>query len=131
MKIINNFPERILITGGSGFIGTNFINIIEDGYHIAYGIRNKREENLILQKARKVWYKLFHLLSDHKSILYMSEFAMITKDVKDIILSNNSSFIFIRNEISYSGYNSKGVEYYRKKRLKGKASSASIVYILH
>ena len=51
---------------------------------------------------------------------------MITKDVKDVILSNNSSFIFIRSEISYSGYKSKGVEYYRKKRLKGKASSASI-----
>ncbi len=107
----------------------NFINIIENGYHIAYGIRNKREENLILQKARRLWYKLFNILSDHKSILYMSEFAMITKDVKDVILSNNSSFIFIRSEISYSGYKSKGVEYYRKKRLKGKASSSSILYI--
>lgn len=111
------------------YLLVDFINIIEDGYHIAYGIRNKRQENFILQKARKLWYKIFKFLSDHNSILYMSEYALITKDVKDVILSNNSSFVFIRNEISYSGYKYKGIEYYRKKRLKGKASSSSIIYI--
>ena len=111
------------------YLLVDFINIIEEGYHIAYGIRNKREENFILQIARKLWYRIFNFLSDHNSILYMSEYALITKDVKDVILSNHSSFVFIRNEISYSGYKYKGVEYYRKKRSKGKASSSSIIYI--
>ena len=100
------------------YLLVDFINIIEEGYHIAYGIRNKREENFILQAARKLWYKIFKFLSDHNSILYMSEYALITKDVKDVILSNNSSFVFIRNEISYSGYKYKGIEYYRKKDQK-------------
>ena len=43
------------------YLLVDFINIIEDGYHIAYGIRNKREENFILQTARKLWYKIFKI----------------------------------------------------------------------
>jgi polyisoprenyl-phosphate glycosyltransferase len=109
---------------------TKFIKIIEDGYQIAYGIRDKREENFLLVSMRKLWYKIFNLLSDHNSILYMSEYALITNKVKDVILSNNSGFVFIRNEISYSGYKSEGVNYYRKKRKKGTASSSSFIYIL-
>ena len=100
------------------YLLVDFINIIEEGYHIAYGIRNKREENFILQAARKLWYKIFKFLSDHNSILYMSEYALITKDVKDVILSNNSSFVFIRNEISYSDINIKVLNIIEKKDQK-------------
>ena len=107
----------------------DFIEIIKKNYSIAYGIRKKRDENIILLKSRNLWYRIFNMLSDHNSILYMSEFALITKNVKKVILSNKSSFVFIRNEISYSGYPAKGIEYSRKKRLKGVASSSSLIYI--
>ena len=108
----------------------DFINAIEDNYSIAYGIRRKRDENIILVKLRNLWYRIFNLLSDHNTILYMSEFALISDSVKKIIISNKSSFVFIRNEISFSGYPAKGIEYKRKKRTKGTASSSSLFYIL-
>ena len=44
----------------------------------------------------------------------MSEYALITKDVKDVILSNNSSFVFIRMKFHIRDINIKVLNIIKK-----------------
>jgi dolichol-phosphate mannosyltransferase len=108
----------------------DFLEAINKGYNIAYGIRNNRQGNWFLNFLRLLWYKIFDLVSEHRSILYMSEFCMITKNIRNLIIKIKSSHIYIRNIIAYSGYTAYGVNYRRVARLKGEAKGASIIYII-
>ena len=54
MKIINNFPERILITGGSGFIGTHLINHYKINYP-NYEILNLSTKKPMTENLNKYW----------------------------------------------------------------------------
>ena len=108
----------------------SFLEAINNGYNIAYGIRNNRQGNPIVNFFRLLWYKIFHLVSEHRSILYMSEFCMITKNIRNLIIKIKSSHIYLRNAIAYSGYPAYGVNYRRVSRLKGEAKGASIIYVI-
>ena len=50
----------------------------------------------------------------------MAEFSLFTRFVRDIIISNQSTYPFIRNEIAYVGLKQKGIRYNRQKRAAGK-----------
>ena len=96
---------------------------------VAYGIRNNREGNIILNIFRSWWYIFFSFITNKNAIPYMSEFCMITKEVKESILQIKSSYIYLRNEIAFLGYPAQGIPYLRKLRKKGKAKGDSIIYI--
>jgi dolichol-phosphate mannosyltransferase len=108
----------------------DFIDAINRGYKIAYGIRNNREGNYIMNLLRLTWYKFFNLISEHRAILYMSEFCMISNDIRNMIVNIKSSHVYIRNEIAYAGYAALGINYRRLYRKKGNAKGASILYII-
>ena len=108
----------------------DFIDAINRGYKIAYGIRNNREGNYIMNLLRLTWYKFFNLISEHRAILYMSEFCMISNDIRNMIVNIKSSHVYIRNEIAYSGYPACGINYRRLNRKKGNAKGTSILYII-
>lgn len=50
----------------------------------------------------------------------MAEFGLITKEVRQEILNNKSTFPFLRTEISYAGFNQIGINYIRQARQYGK-----------
>ena len=108
----------------------DFIGAMNRGYKIAYGIRNNREGSYVMNLLRQTWYKFFNLISEHRAILYMSEFCMISKNIRNMIIKIKSSHVYIRNEIAYSGYDACGINYRRLYRKKGKAKGASIFYII-
>ena len=99
-----------------------FLNKWEEGYDIVYGIRKKRQESQVLQLMRKLFYRLNKLISDFEVILDMAEFSLFTRYVRDIILSNQNTFPFIRSEIAYIGLNRTGIVYDRGKRVAGKSN---------
>ena len=107
----------------------DFIKYSEEGYEVVYGIRKDREENLILKKVRHLWYLIVNKIADQDFVIDMAEFCMVNKQVKDILIQNKSTHIFLRNEIAYGGYKRKGIEYKRKERVDGKAQGASLVYM--
>lgn len=98
----------------------NFIEKWQEGYDIVYGIRKKRQENVIVQEARNLFYWLLNKTGDHEIIMNMAEFALITKEVRQEILNNKSTFPFLRTEISYAGFNKIGINYIRQARKYGK-----------
>lgn len=98
----------------------DFIENWEKGYDIVYGIRRRRQENIIVQEARNLFYWVLNKMGDHEIIMNMAEFALITKEVRQEILNNKSTFPFLRTEISYAGFNRIGLDYIRQARRSGK-----------
>lgn len=98
----------------------SFIEKWQEGYDIVYGIRKKRQENIIVQEARNLFYWLLNKVGDHEIIMNMAEFGLITKEVRQEILNNKSTFPFLRTEISYAGFNQIGINYIRQARQYGK-----------
>jgi len=98
----------------------NFIKKYEEGFDIVYGERVDRHEFFILKKARNQFYKIVKLLADDEIILYMAEFCLISREVRNAVIDEVNSFPFIRSNISRVGFNSFGIKYKRDKRIGGK-----------
>jgi dolichol-phosphate mannosyltransferase len=103
-------PEMIL----------QFIEKYEQGYDIVYGERVDREEAKILKGARKIFYRLLHRLADEEIILDMAEFSLFTREVRDAIVTENTSFPFIRASIGRVGFRRAAIPFKRHKRIGGR-----------
>jgi glycosyltransferase involved in cell wall biosynthesis len=89
------------------------------GADIAYGIRHKREEFVLMHLARKLFYRVTRGLADHEIILDMAEFFLVDKRVRDYALSSRSTFPFVRSQVGYVGFKREGIRYKRERRIAG------------
>ena len=96
-----------------------FIKEHEKGFDIVYGERLDRPENVIKKKLRWLFYRVLHLVSDHKIFLDASEFSLFTNEVKENILKENNSFPFLRTSLSRVGFLYSKIPYVRKSRHYG------------
>ena len=87
---------------------------------IVYGERVDRNELYIIKKFRNLFYRIIKFLADDEIILYMAEFSLFSKEVRDCILQENNSFPFIRASIGRIGFNKLGISYKRDRRVAGK-----------
>ena len=72
MKVTNNPPEKILITGGSGFIGTHLINHFKINYP-GYEILNLSSKKPIAENLTKYWRDC-DIKDENKTQSYFSTF---------------------------------------------------------
>jgi polyisoprenyl-phosphate glycosyltransferase len=103
-------PEMIL----------QFVQGYEQGYDIVYGERVSRDENRIISWLRKLFYRIVYSIRDEDFILDMAEFALLTAEVRDAIIMDQSSFPFIRSSIARVGFKRIGIPYRRQRRIGGK-----------
>lgn len=96
-----------------------FIERWLDGADIAYGIRARRDEFVLMHWARKLFYRLTKRVSDHEIVLDMAEFFLIDRKVKDHVLATRSTFPFVRGQVGYVGFRREGIPYAREKRIIG------------
>lgn len=89
------------------------------GADIAYGIRARREEFVLMHWARKLFYRLTKRVSDHEIVLDMAEFFLIDATVKKYVLATRSTFPFVRGQVGYVGFRREGIAYKREKRIIG------------
>jgi len=102
-------PEMIL----------EFVEKYEQGYDIVYGERVDRDESEAMKSARKFFYRLLHAVADDEIILDMAEFSLFTKEVRDAILDENTSFPFLRASIARVGFRRAAIPFKRQKRIAG------------
>lgn len=101
----------------------DFITEYENGgFDIVYGERVDRDESVFLKGARRVFYRVLKAVADDDVILDMAEFSLITREVRDAIVQDESSFPFIRASIGRVGFNRKGIAYKRQKRVAGRTN---------
>lgn len=89
------------------------------GADIAYGIRARREEFVLMHLARKMFYRVIKRVSDHEIVLDMAEFFLVDRRVRDYVLSTRSTFPFVRGQVGYVGFKREGIAYKREKRIIG------------
>ena len=97
----------------------DFHAAIENGADIAYGIRSQRIEPLPVTFFRRIFYYVNRLIADSDIVVWMAEFAMITRQVRDAIVTPRTTYVFLRAEIGYAGFARVGVPYVRAARSFG------------
>lgn len=98
-----------------------FVRSHEEGFDVVYGERADREEPEYVKFMRKVFYRILRAVADEEVILDMAEFSLMTSEVRDAIIQDNTSFPFIRASIGRVGYKRKGIVYKRQKRIAGES----------
>ena len=101
---------------------SEFIDKSEDGYDIVYGKRVDRHEIFLMKSLRNIFYRIAKYLADDDIILYMAEFSLFTREVRDAVINENNSFPFIRSNIARVGFKRLGIPYKRDKRIAGKTN---------
>jgi dolichol-phosphate mannosyltransferase len=96
-----------------------FAAAIDGGADVAYGIRSKRVENQSLTFFRRLFYYGNRWIADSDIVVWMSEFAMITRQVRDAIIAPHTTYVFLRAEMGYVGFVRVGVPYVRGVRSWG------------
>lgn len=102
-------PEMIL----------EFLAKYREGYDIVYGERIDREEANWIKALRKFFYRLLRSVADENIILDMAEFSLMTAEVRDAIVQDQTSFPFIRSSIGRVGFDVYGIPYKREMRIAG------------
>ena len=98
-----------------------FLEGWDQGHDIVYGIRGRRPEPRLVQFGREMFYQLIRRIADNAFVPYMGEFAVFTSRVRDVILANRSTFVFIRSEIAFAGFSRLAVPYKSQVRVGGKS----------
>ena len=96
-----------------------FIEKYEQGFDIVYGERVDRHESTAMKAARKFFYRLLQPLADEEILLDMAEFSLFTREVRDAILDENTSFPFLRASIARVGFRRQAIPFKRQKRIGG------------
>ena len=101
-----------------------FVERFEAGHDIVYGERVDREELALIKRCRHVFYRLLQAVADEDIILDMAEFSLFTREVRDAILRENSSFPFLRASIARVGFRRAGE--YRPRRAARESRPARV-----
>jgi len=94
---------------------------LEGGADVAYGIRSNRVEPMVVTFFRRLFYYLNKGIADSDIVLWMAEFAMISRQVRDAIVAPHTTYVFLRAELGYVGFVRVGVPYVRGVRTSGKS----------
>ena len=99
----------------------DFLREIRSGSQVAYGIRSQRDEAAPLTWLRGLFYHVNSWVSDSPTILWMAEFVMFTRAVREGVLEPKTPFPFLRTEIAHVGLKAAGVPYARARRRRGRS----------
>jgi polyisoprenyl-phosphate glycosyltransferase len=97
----------------------DFYKAITEGAQVVYGIRSNRDEPAVLTFGRKLFYLANRGVADSEIVMWMGEFSMMTKQVRDAVLAPKTTFVSIRAEMGYVGFHRVGIPYLRAKRTYG------------
>lgn len=100
----------------------DFIHKSESGYDVVYGKRVDRHEIFFIKSLRNIFYRVAKYFADDEIILYMAEFSLFTREVRDAVINEINSFPFIRSNIARVGFKRFGIPYKRDKRIAGKTN---------
>jgi polyisoprenyl-phosphate glycosyltransferase len=102
----------------------------EGNCQVVFGERSDRDENFFIRLFRDIYYRVLAKIADQDFQVDMAEFFLITDEVKQAIIKTNSTNIFIRNEVAYSGFERAGIKYKREKRKEGSGEGESLIYMI-
>ena len=100
-----------------------FVSYWENCYEIVYGIRKKREENILIASMRKAYYRLLSKITYVDYPPNVGDFQLIDKRVLDAMKEIDDAQPFMRLMTFDCGFKSIGVEYTWRSRKYGKSQN--------
>ncbi len=97
----------------------NFIEKVEEGYDVVYGVRQNRKEGWIKRGFYNAFYTLLNKISNYPIPRDSGDFGMITRKVVEAINRNREESRFLRGLRSWVGFRQVGVTYERMERAAG------------
>ena len=100
----------------------------EKGFDVVYGIREKREENVVLSFIRNIFYLFLKTFSEIDIPNKAGDFRIVNRKVINHLKEFDEKNLYLRGLISFIGFKQKGINYNRKKRFSGKSKISLLKY---
>ncbi len=101
----------------------NFYYKWQEGFDVVYGIRVKREINILMQFFYKLFYRIFKKMSYINVPLDAGDFSLIDRKVVEVLKQFPERDRFLRGLRAWVGFKQTGVPYIRSKRMFGKTTN--------
>jgi hypothetical protein len=103
-----------------------FVERWESGDLIVYGVRENRQESIVMRLLRNVYYRIIYRFADAVIPRNSGEFLLADKRVMQSILDIDDTYPYIRGLIAQTAVRSSSVSYAWKKRKHGKSRNSLI-----
>lgn len=98
-----------------------FIEKMNEGYDVVYGIRKNRKEGFLKKLSYKTYYRLIKRSSNIKMPLDAGDFSLMSKRVVEHLNQMPEESRYLRGMRSWVGYRQAGIAYDRQERKGGKS----------
>lgn len=99
-----------------------FIRGWEEGYDVVYGRILHRDEGILFQGLRRLYYRVIAALSDAPPPPDAGEFRLTSRRVLDAIGRYHEDDLYLRGAVAHIGFPQKEVPFARHKRAGGRSS---------
>jgi len=108
-----------------------FVEEWEKGAKIVYGQRIERDEGIIMQKTRQLYYRMVSLLADVDIPMNTAEFQLLDRQVVDALMRYNDHYPYIRGMIANCGFvHDRKVVPYRWRQRRGGISKNRMMHLV-
>ncbi|MBA2648552.1 MAG: glycosyltransferase family 2 protein [Legionella sp.] len=97
------------------------LNHWEEGHDVVVGKRIKREENYLLQGARKIFYRFLSRISEDNLVIDGGDFRLVDRSILDKLLLINDATPYVRGLVSSIATKQFVFPYERQIRKHGKS----------
>ena len=102
----------------------SFIKNWEKGDLIVYGVRNSREEFIVMRAIRNIYYRIIHKFADSVIPRNSGEFLLADMRVIKSVLEIDDFYPYIRGRIAQTGVRASSVTYKWVKRNHGRSRNS-------
>lgn len=95
----------------------------QEGFDVVYGVRVKREVNMLMQFSYKLFYRIFKKMSYISIPLDAGDFSLIDRKVVEVLKQFPERDRFLRGLRAWVGFKQTGIPYTRPERMFGKTTN--------
>ena len=103
----------------------------EEGSKVVIGIRRKKDDNFLMRRIRKLYYKIFKAIANIEVPVDAGHFGILDRQVLDAIRKLPEKYRFYRGLRAWVGFKATYIRYERRKRMRGTSSYNFFSYIHH
>jgi len=96
-----------------------FIQYWEQGYKVVYGVRRRRDEAMLMEAVRKLYYRLIRSISEVDLPKDAGDFRLIDRSIIEHLRTIQDKNPYLRGLIAALGHRQIGLEYDRAQRTAG------------
>lgn len=98
-----------------------FFEYWQQGFHVVYGVRRKRRENMFINAFRRVGYWVIDKVSEHPIPRDVGDFRLVDRRVIDALGKMRTPSPYLRGMIAGLGFKQTGIAYDRDARVAGES----------